>query len=112
MKSNIIAEKLNFKLLTSTEGTDREVLNLYTCDLLSWAMAKATEDSMWFTVMGNVNTVAVACLKDVSCIVLIEGATLDEDAKARAQQNEIAVYQTDLSAVSAILKVNEILNEV
>lgn len=113
MKTSQIAENFGFKLLAGNEGVFNEVKELYCCDLLSWAMAKATEESMWFTVMGNMNTVAVASLKDVSCIVLTENAGLDDTAKLRADQNDIPVYQTELSTAEALIKVHEYLkNEV
>lgn len=53
-------------------------------DLLSWAMGRAKEGDAWFTVMGNVNAVAVAALADCACIVLCHGAALDAVAKTRA----------------------------
>ncbi len=104
-----IAEKLGFKLLAGDESEGREVKELYTCDLLSWVMGRAKADSMWFTVMGNLNAIAVAALADISAIVLVEGSTLDDDAKERANQRGICVYSCNLDCVSAILKVNEIL---
>ena len=38
-------------------------------------MSKAPENGAWVTVMGNKNTLAVASLADVSCIILAEGIT-------------------------------------
>lgn len=107
MKLSEIAQKLEFKLLT--EGTDRDVKGLYACDLLSWVMGRAKEDQLWFTVMGNVNAIAVASLADVSGIVLVEGASLDDEAKMRAEQREISVYSTELDCATAIIKTNELL---
>ncbi len=110
MKLCDIADKLNFELLTG-DSTDREVKRLYTCDLLSWVMAKAREDDMWFTVMGNVNAVAVASLCDVSAIVLTENAPLDEDAKAKASMNDIVIYKTELDTASVLLLADRLINE-
>ena len=49
---------------------ERTVTGVFTGDLLSWAMGRAKEGDIWFTVMGNVNTVAVAALADCACVVL------------------------------------------
>ena len=46
----------------------RQVQGIFAGDLLSWAMGRAKEGDAWFTVMGNVNTVAVAALTDLSLI--------------------------------------------
>lgn len=111
MKAKEIAEKLDFKLLAGAEGEENIVESFYVCDLLSWVMGRAKENQMWFTVMGNVNAVAVATLKDVSAIVLTENAPLDEDAKARANQMDIPIYVTELDSATALLKAHGILNE-
>ncbi len=69
-------------------------------------MSKAPEDSVWVTVMGNINTLAVAALCDVGCIVLAEGIS-DDAAGAKAVQQHITVLSTDMPIFDAALKVHE-----
>ena len=99
-----LIEKLNLKILVEGE-LDREVTDCYIGDLLSWVMGRAPGDSAWLTVMGNINSIAVATLADVSAIVLVEDATLDADALMRANQQEVAIYATDLPAYETALKI-------
>lgn len=99
-----IANKLNFKLLAGEDGVTNQVESLYTCDLLSLVMGSATENQLWFTVMGNVNAIAVATLKDVSAIVLTDNASLDEEAKTRANQVGMAVYVTEKDSATALIE--------
>lgn len=73
----------------------REVTGGYCGDLLSWVMGRAGADSAWITVMGNVNAVAVAVLADTACIILADSSALDEDAKKRAEQQDVAVLRSD-----------------
>ena len=61
-------------------------------------MGRAPEDSAWITVMGNMNTAAVASLADVSCIVLCDGVKPDEDMSKKAGEQDIAVLLSDLPA--------------
>ena len=85
-----LAEKL--ELTPLVEGDfDREVTDCYIGDLLSWVMGRAPEDSVWLTVMGNINSIAVATLADVSCIVLVENAALDADAKTKAEMHGVNI---------------------
>ena len=70
---------------------DRQVTGGYCGDLLSWVMGRAKAGDAWMTVMGNVNAMAVALLADVACVVLAEGAQFDDEAKQKAEQNDIAV---------------------
>lgn len=66
---------------------DREVTGgIYCCDLLSIVMGRAPADCAWVTVMGNLNSIAVSVLADTACIVLAEGMALDDDARARGEQ--------------------------
>ena len=82
-------------------GTDREIRGIFTGDLLSWAMGRAKEGDAWFTVMGNVNTVAVASLADCACVVLCHGAVLDDLARQRAEENGVLVFAADLPEFEA-----------
>lgn len=82
-------------------GPARQIKGIFTGDLLSWAMGRAKEGDAWFTVMGNVNAVAVACLADCACIVLCHGAVLDDTARQRAAENAVQVLATDLPEFEA-----------
>ena len=71
---------------------DREIHGAYAGDLLSWVMGRAEADNVWFTIMSNINVVAVASLADVSCVILTEGITLPES---------INVFSTELTTFQA-----------
>lgn len=111
MQIDVLAEKLGWKLLTESGGADREALGCYCGDLLSWVMGRAKADDVWLTVMGNINAIAVATLADVSAIVLVEDAVLDGEARARANQQEVAVYVTSLPAYETALQIAAALAE-
>ena len=85
----------------AVEAETREIAGIFTGDLLSWAMGRAKEGDAWFTVMGNVNAVAVAALADCACIVLCHGAALDAVAKTRAEEQGINIFTTDLPEFEA-----------
>ena len=84
---------------------NRELSRVFCCDLLSIAMSKAPADGVWVTVMGNKNTLAVASLTDIACIVLAEGVSLDEGTLAKAKEEGIAVLETDLPIFDIALKI-------
>ncbi len=70
-------------MVNKGDGLDREITTPFCCDLLSIAMGRAPSGCAWVTVMGNMNTLAVAALTDAACVILAEGAVLDEVAKRR-----------------------------
>ena len=101
MKVSDINNNENFTLLTPDVSLDKDVDKLFCCDLLSIAMGKAPAGSCWVTVMSNVNTLAVATLTDVSCIVLAEGVTMDDTLKAKATSEDVVVFTTELPIYDA-----------
>ena len=101
-----LMEPLELDLLTPETDLTREVTGGCVCDLLSFVMGRAPADSAWVTVMGNVNAMAVALLADVACVVLAEGAALDDDAKKKAEQNDIAVLWSEKPVFDAALDIH------
>lgn len=83
------------------DAGERQVSGGFCGDLLSWAMGRCGEGQVWFTVMGNVNAVAVASLADAAAIVLCDGAALMADAEARARGQGVNVYRTALPEFEA-----------
>ena len=102
-----LIDKQIFGVVNLGDSLDRQITVPFCCDLLSIAMSKAPEDSVWVTVMGNINTLAVAALCDVGCIVLAEGISLDDAARAKAVQQHITVLSTDMPIFDAALKVHD-----
>lgn len=94
-----------FGVVNTGSGLDREITKPFCCDLLSIAMGRAPEGCAWVTVMGNMNTLAVASLADAACVIMAEGAVLDEVAKRKAAEQEITVLQTEEPIFEAALAV-------
>lgn len=82
-------------LCNEAKAEGREIEGCYCGDLLSWVMSRAQENNVWLTVMGNVNSIGVAVLTDVACIVLTENAPLDDNARQKAEENGVIVLTTD-----------------
>lgn len=110
MKVNDLFREESFKVLNEGNNSEREILVPYCCDLLSVAMGRMPADSAWVTVMGNINTLAVATLADAACIILAEGSHLDEPALNKAKEQEITVFQTELPIFDAALIVYQRLH--
>lgn len=100
MKVSDICSNKDFKLLTK-DFEDREISKPFCCDLLSIAMGKAPAGSCWVTVMANANTLAVATLTDVSCIVIAEGISFDDALIDKANEEDIIVFSTSLPVYDA-----------
>ncbi len=97
---------------TLKEGSDpgRPISGVFNCDLLSIAMSKAPADCAWVTVMGNINTLAVATLADVSCVILAEGVQFDEAGKTKLETADVTVFTTDMPVFEASYEVYKLIN--
>lgn len=106
-----LAERLQLKILAGEDATDRDVQGCYTGDLLSWVMGRAQEGDAWLTVMGNINAIAVATFADTACIILTENAPLDEAARQKAQQQQVAVLQTEENSYHTAIHIHQLLGD-
>ena len=103
-----LAQTLGWELASG--GGERELTGgVYCCDLLSIVMGRAPADSLWITVMGNVNAMAVSSLADTACVVLAEGMNLDEDAAAGAVKGGVSVLRTELPVFQAACRAAQLL---
>lgn len=100
-----------FGVVNQGDGVEREITTPFCCDLLSIAMGRAPSGCAWVTVMGNMNTLAVAALTDAACVILAEGAVLDGVAAKKAVEQEITVLSTDMPIFEAAFKVYGLLKE-
>ena len=85
---------------------DREKNGAYVGDLLSWVMGRAQADNVWITIMSNINVIAVASLSDVSCVLLAEDVSLDDEILNTAKQKGINILSTPLAAFETAVQIS------
>ena len=95
MKLRQLIEDLQLCPIQLIDDEDPEVTSAYCGDLLSDVLAHVQPDSVWFTIQGHVNIVAVAQLRDVACIVLVNGISPDPQTVAKAQMQGICLCGSD-----------------
>ncbi|MCQ2478352.1 MAG: hypothetical protein MJ091_03930 [Clostridia bacterium] len=108
MTVNELLSRTGFEPASLPDG-ERVIDGVYIGDLLSWVMGRARENNAWLTIMSNVNVVAVASLTDVSCVILCEDVTLEEDILKTASDKGINVILSPLTAYETAQKLNGIL---
>ena len=96
MKVTDVSEKLDLEILT-LPAPNKVVKGAYCGDLLSWVMTRLSENFAWVTIMGNINSVAVASLSDASCIILTENAEVSEELINKANSEGINLFRTNKS---------------
>ena len=101
-----LIEKTGFSVIHVAESAEEtEITKAYCCDLLSVAMSRVPEGAAWVTVMSNLNTLAVTSLTEAACVIIAEGAAIDEPVRAKAKQQDITLLSTELPVFDAALKI-------
>lgn len=101
LKVSSLIEDFGFTPVTGDIGLDAVVTGVYIGDMLSWVMGRAPEESVWITICGHVNIVAVALLTGVSCIIVSEGAEVTKETIDKAIDEEIPILTTSLTSYEA-----------
>ena len=104
-----LIDRKMFQEINIGDDTGRIITKPFCCDLLSIAMGRAPAGCVWVTVMGNLNTLAVVALTDAACVILAEGAALDEAAVKRAAVEGITVLRTEETVFDAALRISQLL---
>lgn len=102
-----LATRLGGPIVTAADAADREVRGGYSSDLLSDVIAHAHEGDAWVTLQRHVNIVAVAQLKGLAVVVLVNGRRPEADTVARATEERIPIVSTPLDAFEAIGTLHE-----
>ena len=91
MKLRDLIDKLNVEVRTGADQLDRDVKGGYASDLLSDVMAHSRAGDVWVTLQTHENTIAVAGLKDLACIILVGGREPDSETYRRAKEEGIPI---------------------
>lgn len=98
MKLSDLKDKLALEVITFKEENNVDVEGLYVGDLLSWVMGHAQEKQAWVSVQTHENVIAVAMLKELSCIIVCDNAEVPSSTIEKADANNLAIFRTTMSA--------------
>lgn len=109
MKTREIIKKLQLEVLTGQETLDTEVTGGYTSDLLSDVIANSKEGNLWITLQIHQNIIAVAKLKDLAGIIIINNRQPDKDTLEKAASESISVMISKEMAFEVSGKLYELI---
>ncbi len=98
MRLKQISERLSLQPVNATEEMlSADVTGGYISDLLSDVMANAERGTLWITLQTHENIVAVAVLKELAGVVIVNGRRPSEEAVEKALQEGVPLFVTPLS---------------
>jgi hypothetical protein len=98
LKVSDVVRSLEGCLLSAPGAVDTPVSGGYSSDLLSDVIGNAQEGDAWVTMQKHVNIVAVAQLKGIAVIVVVNGRRPDLETLERAEEQRIPIVSTGLPA--------------
>lgn len=96
MKLKELAEQLGWELKTQNVPVEAEVRTGYASDLLSDVLANSIEGDLWVTRQTHLNIVAIAVMRDLSGILLVNGAQPEPDTVEKAAEKMVPIFRTSL----------------
>jgi len=109
MKLKEITEKLDLQVLTANSNLETEVSFGYTSDLLSDVIANSQEGQLWITLQIHQNIIAVAKLKDLAGIILVNSRQPDPETLKKAEEENITLMSTKDTAFVTSGKLYQLL---
>ena len=97
-----IVDKLALKVAAAGDKLDHEVTGGYASDLLSDVMANSREGDIWVTLQVHPNIIAVATLKDLAGIVIVQGKKPEAQTVEKAQQEGVPLLVSELQTFEII----------
>ncbi len=94
MKLRELSGQLSLNILQAQGDLDVSVSGGYTSDLLSDVMAYGKEKNVWITCQTHENIVAIAKLKNLAGIILVNSRKPDQATMQKAREENVVILGT------------------
>ena len=110
MKVSELIEKLDLTVFSGENGLDREINGAYVADLLSDVMGNAKEGQVWITLQVHQNVIAIASLKEMAAVILVNNLEPQENAVRHSNDENIPVLGSSLPTFELAGRLYQLLN--
>ena len=97
-----VVKQLQLSVKTGADSLDKEVRRGYVSDLMSDVIANAEEGDLWVTLQIHQNIVAVAVMKSIGGIILVNGREPEEGTLRKAEAEGIPIMVSSLPAFELV----------
>ncbi len=104
-----LTEKLGLKVFGGGQGLENNITGGYVSDLLSDVMGNADAGEVWITLQTHKNVMAIASLKDLAAIILVNNHQPEDDTLAQSNEEGIPLLGTALSTFEISGKLYELI---
>jgi predicted transcriptional regulator len=111
MRITDITETLVLKVLSGHSRLSNEITGGYVSDLLSDVMGNAKEGQIWITLQTHQNIIAVASLKELAAIIIVQGTVPDSETIEKSNIENIPLLLTSLDTFTITGRLFELLKK-
>jgi hypothetical protein len=104
MKLTELIQRLNLGVRSAKADLEREVTGGYASDLLSDVIANSKEGNIWITLQIHHNIVAVASMKDLTGIILVNGREPEQETVEKAEAENLVIMVTEMPTFELVGK--------
>ncbi|MGD8984261.1 MAG: DRTGG domain-containing protein [Desulfobacteraceae bacterium] len=108
LKLTDLVDKLQLEVKTGGHRLDVGVTRGYASDLMSDVMANANEGDLWVTLQTHQNIVAVAAMKALSGIILVNGREPEKETIQKAEAEEVPIMTSRLPTFELVGRLFEL----
>lgn len=110
MKVKELVDQLKLTVAGGESGLDNDITGGYASDLLSDVIGNADQGNIWITMQTHKNVMAVASLKDLSAVLVVNNHQPEADMLQQCNEEQIPVLITAEPAFTINGKIYNFLN--
>jgi predicted transcriptional regulator len=110
MKVVDLVNELDLIVYSGEKGLENEITGGYVSDLLSDVMGNSKSGEIWITLQTHKNVAAIASLKELSAVVLVNNHKPDQDTIEHCDEECIPVLGTSLPTYDIAGRIYNLLN--
>jgi predicted transcriptional regulator len=107
---NNLVEQLQLSVYGGHSGLERQVAGGYVSDLLSDVIGNANEGQVWLTLQTHKNVMAIASLKELAAIILINNHQPAPDTLEQSNAEGIPLLGSSLSTFELAGKLYKLIS--
>jgi len=97
-----LVEKLNLEVRSAKGNLGRDITGGYASDLLSDVLANSNEGNVWVTLQIHQNVVAIASMKELAGVILVNRREPEQETIEKAEEEGIVIMVSELPAFELV----------
>lgn len=107
MDTQKLCQLSNWKIVTNP-NVNKEIVGAYIGDLMSYVMGNGKPNNAWLTIQSHINVVAVAMIREFSCVILCDHLHFSKEVIDHANKENIILIECPDSMYQASLKLGNL----